>query len=407
MAGTDLGRLGAVLRITAVDPVEALGHPRQQAFQRALQTVVGQTLPARVLARAGDGSALVQVAGAHVRMALPAGIGQNANLALTVVAATPRPTFQLGTHADGSPRLLQAQAVASPAVPGQDETPGTPAAGKDGTAGAGGMPAGAGTTTPASTPAGASAAPQAQGAARTAAAPALPLPGPQPGAQPEPGGAPASLSTAARLIGSALAQAPAAAAQALRPAAPLLAGGELAAPRIAAALQGTVEKSGLFYESHLGDWNEGRRTLDSLRGEPQMQQRSSEEPGALKLVAQQLASHELQQVAWQGQLVPGLPLEWRIAHQPPSGRDDGADGQGDAADGAGAWHSTLKLQFPLLGQVEASLSLHGETLQLRLHAASPDTEASLRAHGAALETALGAAGLALSGLNIGSGGEAR
>ncbi|KAF0801708.1 hypothetical protein A6D6_04266, partial [Alcanivorax xiamenensis] len=39
---------------------------------------------------------------------------------------------------------------------------------------------------------------------------------------------------------------------------------------LAAALRGSVEHSGLFYESHLGQWFRGERPLAALRAEPQM-----------------------------------------------------------------------------------------------------------------------------------------
>ncbi len=41
--------------------------------------------------------------------------------------------------------------------------------------------------------------------------------------------------------------------------------------KIAAALQQQITHSGLFYESHLGEWVEGKRGLESLRLEPQSQ----------------------------------------------------------------------------------------------------------------------------------------
>lgn len=375
--------MAAPIRVAAIHPADALGHPRQEAFQRALQTLVGETLPARVMARLADGGALVRVADATVRMALPATIAQDAAIALKLVAATPRPTFQLGTHADGSPLLIHADAVgASGAADGPDAA----------------APQDRASASAAST----------KGPTGTARSAAVAVPSGLPPAGPLPAhagsaGTNTSLSTAARLIGSALALAPAAAQQALHPAAPLLGGADVSAPRIAAALHQAVESSGLFYESHLADWSEGRRALDSLRSEPQMRQASSEEPAALKLVAQQLASHEQQQVAWQGQLVPDVPFEWRISHDPPGSRGSGEDETRVGEDEG--WHSRLRLQFALLGEVEASLSLQGGVLQVRLQAASPETEERLRMHGATLETAFGAAGLALSGLSVGSSGE--
>jgi len=61
---------------------------------------------------------------------------------------------------------------------------------------------------------------------------------------------------------------PAGSAQAapLLPAAPR---SEADVPQLAAALQGTLQRSGLFYESHLAQWAQGRYPLEALRAEPQ------------------------------------------------------------------------------------------------------------------------------------------
>ncbi len=52
---------------------------------------------------------------------------------------------------------------------------------------------------------------------------------------------------------------------------PLLPAPEAKPEKIAAALQQQITHSGLFYESHLGEWVEGKRGLESLRLEPQAQ----------------------------------------------------------------------------------------------------------------------------------------
>ncbi len=55
------------------------------------------------------------------------------------------------------------------------------------------------------------------------------------------------------------------------PVRPLLPAPEAKPEKIAAALQQQITHSGLFYESHLGEWVEGKRGLESLRLEPQAQ----------------------------------------------------------------------------------------------------------------------------------------
>lgn len=72
---------------------------RQAALQRAVQGLVGQSVPAQVLSRFNDGSSLVKVAEQNVRMMLPASVQVGAEVSLTVLSASPRPTFQLGNGA--------------------------------------------------------------------------------------------------------------------------------------------------------------------------------------------------------------------------------------------------------------------------------------------------------------------
>ncbi|MET0266415.1 MAG: flagellar hook-length control protein FliK [Duganella sp.] len=75
---------------------------RQAALQRAVQGLVGQSVPAQVLSRFNDGSSLVKVAEQNVRMMLPASVQVGAEVSLTVLSASPRPTFQLGNGAAGA-----------------------------------------------------------------------------------------------------------------------------------------------------------------------------------------------------------------------------------------------------------------------------------------------------------------
>tara|TARA_A100001391_G_scaffold82240_3_gene53637 strand:- start:16429 stop:17607 length:1179 start_codon:yes stop_codon:yes gene_type:complete len=94
-------------------------------------------------------------------------------------------------------------------------------------------------------------------------------PPPLPAAPPAGGSTRTHFSAAARTIGDLLSQYPAPP-SAVRPAAPLLPAGETGAVRVAADLRGSLEQSGLFYESHLQGWFRGERSLEQLAREPQM-----------------------------------------------------------------------------------------------------------------------------------------
>jgi hypothetical protein len=346
----------------ATAAIAVVGDARQQAFQRALQTLVGTEVPARVLSRLADGSALVSVAGTNARMLLPAGVNTGSELPLTVVAAFPRPTFQLGQGGNGTPQLLYAVA---------DPRPGAAELYTQSSSGA-----------------------QVRGAAQAALAAALPAAAPE---SPTTGGVTTSLSPAARLLGAAVAQQ--AGPPVLHGAAPLVATPAVSAAPLAAALKQAIETSGLFYESHVAEWAGGARSQDSLRAEPQMRHPPADEPAATQYIGAQLAGQEHQQVVWQGQLVAGLPLEWRIGRDAPrreAGDDPGNEGEdGDAT----AWHSGLRLRFPLLGEVQASVTLRGGALDIRLEAGSDDAAALLRAHAPRLAAALEAAGAPLTAFN--------
>jgi len=122
--------VGPAVGTGAVAPV---GDGRQAAFQRALQSLVGQSVTAEVMSKFNDGSFLVKVADNAVRMMLPPGVQVGAEVPLTVLSAQPRPTFQLGNAPPGSPATLvysesadAGDGLYSPTLPSQD-APATPA----------------------------------------------------------------------------------------------------------------------------------------------------------------------------------------------------------------------------------------------------------------------------------------
>ncbi|MYN44257.1 flagellar hook-length control protein FliK [Pseudoduganella sp. FT93W] len=81
--------------VAVASPAVAIGDGRQAAFQRALQSLVGQSVTGEVLSRFNDGSFMVNVAEHAVRMQLPADASVGSRLPLTVLSAEPRATFEL------------------------------------------------------------------------------------------------------------------------------------------------------------------------------------------------------------------------------------------------------------------------------------------------------------------------
>src|SRR5471032_1539119 len=91
------------------------GDARQAALQGALAGLVGQSLPAEVLSNFTDGSSLVKIAGLNVRLMLPPGVAVGSEVPLTVIAASPRPTFQFGSGGAGDlAALLYSESGAAP-----------------------------------------------------------------------------------------------------------------------------------------------------------------------------------------------------------------------------------------------------------------------------------------------------
>jgi hypothetical protein len=389
--GADKITVAAVGRVAATVGAEAVGDARQQEFQRSLAGLVGKSMQAEVLSRLTDGSYLVKVAGNSARMLLPANPQPGAELQLTLVSVSPRPTFQL----TGAPQSAVITAFAEP----------QPQAGAE---------------LDLYSPGAATARPSAAGATQRAAVLAdAPAAGQLQGPKPDSGGTTATLSATARVISSVLG----AAARSEHPQTAIVAPlALLAAPptdpaRLAAQLKDAIGASGLFYESHVAEWSAGKRPLAELRREPQMQaQRTASadsfaslpgsalapaaaDPATAQFISLQLASQEQGRVAWQGQLLPGQDMAWQISRDPPDGRE---------RPGAGAeapeppWRSALRLRFAALGEIGATVVLAGDQLHIALEAGSNEVGSVLRARAGELRRALEASGNPAATLTVSS-----
>jgi len=326
---------------------DSLTDPRQEAFQRALAPLLGKTVQGEVLARLGANQYLVSIAGTPTRVALPGGADVGAGLPLTLVALTPRPTFDIGAGAAGTRTLIQPEAVLARAV----AAPGAPLA----------PPAAADSN-------------------------------------------PAHLSETARVLGGVLASALAAPSpqRAIVRAAPLLASADAEGAHIAATLRDAIATSGLFYESHVAEWAAGQRPLADLLREPQMQsamaagvaeKTAAPDPAAAQLINLQLTTQEQARLVWQGQPWPGVQMEWELEKQDTPGAAQEAPEP--------VWRSGLRLRFAQLGEIDATVVLCGTRLHIQMQPAISATAALLRGRAEALESALGASGNPLSSLDIG------
>lgn len=368
LPSADIITVNPVAPSARLSRLEGLGGARQEAFQRSLQTMLGQSMRGTVLSRMNDGSFLVKVAGTSARMLLPSGAQVGSEVPLTLVAIDPRPTFQVATGRAPGATVTLSQADAGAATAQGARATGLKAAA---------LP----------------------GLAQLTPAELL--------AEPGPGGPAPDLSNAARAIASVLTQA------ASVPGAPLALVGQtplLTPPagdpaQLARALRDTVATSGLFYESHVAEWAEGKRGLPELLREPQMgaarAAAGGADPAAAQLINLQLHVQEQARVAWQGEAWPGQKLEWEISRDAP---EHGHGGEARDDDAPAPWRSGMRFEFPALGALSASITLIGDQLHIALRADSEDSAAALRARAGALEQALAAAGASLASLSIGQGG---
>jgi hypothetical protein len=267
----------------------------------------------------------------------------------------------------------------------------------------------------------------------------------------------ASLSTAARLIDQLLQSADQETAVAART--PLLASAAAMEPKqVAAALRGSLEFSGLFYESHLQEWVSGGRSLAELQRELQAQIGAAAQKSGSAMPQQAPADPELARLAASmrelGDGVHALMDLIRNAQQqsdkpltidaeviarsqvalppldPDSARiiglqlqtleqqhvrwqgelwpgrplewevsEDQRDGNGNDAQQQ-SWTSVVRFRLPALGDISATLRLSGDRVQVQVNTPSPDVAASLRAQTSLLADALEAAGSRLDSLLV-------
>ncbi len=404
---------GQVGRIDPARPAPGVGDARQEALTRVLAAEVGKSMQVAVLSRFTDGTFLVRVAGEQARMSLPQGAQAGTEVPMTLISITPRPQFRLDT---GQPGQLPGQPPATPQTP---------------------LPGGAAQAAPLPLPG--AAVPERAPLPPPVLPPALPQAAPQ-----ESKGAPSAnmagrtTSLAATLLGKSPMTASAdlpkldantlparisntgqllarildighpvsGKAPAIAGAAPLIdpKNGVPPAAELARKLEQSISGSGVFYESHVAEWADGKRPLSELQREPQMQQAmstSGAKPGSAaelasaQLINLQLTTQEQARVTWQGQLAPGQDLQWEIHKDAPEQR-----GRGAGEDSAPVWRSGMRLRFPLLGEIEATIVTTGDKVHIELRTASTGTGEALRARAGELTSALDVSGTALASLVI-------
>jgi hypothetical protein len=184
---------------------------------------------------------------------------------------------------------------------------------------------------------------------------------------------------------------------------PLISGPEVTAAQFAQSLRRALAQSGIFYEAHQAEWVAGQRHLDELLKEPQAQlaplqhineRRKNEvlppraDPPvhreALAIVRQQLDTLDTRHIAWHGVAWPGQLMDWHVGEQPDRQNESGADSQ---------WHTSLQLELPRLGGVDAVIGIGSGAVSIALRAGSAETSALMHSGVEALKKSLNAAGI--------------
>jgi hypothetical protein len=204
---------------------------------------------------------------------------------------------------------------------------------------------------------------------------------------------------------------------------------------LAARLREALTFGGVFYEAHLAQWAQGERTLKELLREPQGKlsaraenadsvKSSQNDPrtGAadtdgtdnksvaegtpaktgtegysskvasetLPIIREQMQALHTGRFVWQGEAWPDQHMEWTVGERErESGNERGKE-----------WETTLRLQMPVLGTVEASLKLGGEGLRLHIVTDSSTAAAAMMSGRDSLMDAMSTAGLRLAGMVI-------
>lgn len=205
--------------------------------------------------------------------------------------------------------------------------------------------------------------------------------------------------------------------------APLLAAAPSQGPpaeseRLAVALRNAIAGSGVFYESHLVAWAQGRRMLAELQREPQAGWRapaadaaanqaspaSGDTPRtpapssgdaarsaaaalpeeALPVLRQQIDALENNRLTWQGPVWPNQNASLTIAEEEPRPGEEAAPPP---------WRTSLALTLPRLGDIRAELVARGPTLSISIACGDSDTARVLDSELQRLDAGLRAAGL--------------
>ncbi len=196
--------------------------------------------------------------------------------------------------------------------------------------------------------------------------------------------------------------------------------------RFATALAHTVRNSGVFYESHLRDWVEGRIPFEAIRAEPRAQtvghlSAASPEPPTEKaaisaparlagslieagnlllkpeaVTVAQLRCAESNEMHFSIQIWPGQSAQMLLRVPERAARQGHAAPQEPVTPGAGV----LKMHLPILGQLEARIQTSGAEVRVTLSTSDPAVARRLRGAAPSLTDGMTSASLNLISTSV-------
>jgi len=159
---------------------------------------------------------------------------------------------------------------------------------------------------------------------------------------------------------------------------------------MAQQLKAAISNTGLFYESHLKAFVEGRLDLSAIKQAPQNQLQQV----AQSLLPQQLHILEQQRFSWHGEVWPNQNMDWSVSL--PNHREKNQQNTQFESAPEDTVESDLTLHLTHLGKVTAKISLHHGRMQVGILAEekasiallskkSPALAAAIERHGQRLE----------------------
>ena len=113
-------------------------------------------------------------------------------------------------------------------------------------------------------------------------------------------------------------------------------------------------------------------------------------PRTISIIQEQLHTLHSGEVIWQGQVWPRQQMEWSVREEK----------QSNGREAEKSWVSTLRLDFPNLGEVNATLHLGKDGLSIHINTDRDTTSAVMKKEQQRLEQAMSNAGIKLLNMAI-------